>query len=157
GDLAPKLTSTGRVPGMTTEKCIKEVQRTLRADSRRGKVLPFSQRYIEIDGKKYIDWGLPDGRMMVVSEHGWKLDAPYTEQRPRTDIPLYRSSDMLAFPMPFEDRARAEEAFRRFEFRSGLSPDGFKLLILGIGHGWSDGPGPVIAIIGPPAAHKTTL
>jgi hypothetical protein len=158
GDLTPQLTAFGRLRGMTTERCIREVQRTLRAESRNGPVRPFSRRYIEVDGTKYIDWGLPgDSRMMVVTERGWRLDTRYTTQRPRSDIPLIRTADMLPLPKPIEDRAKADEAFRLFEKRSGLSPDGFKLLILATGHAWSDGPGPVVQPMGPPAGHKTTL
>lgn len=79
GDLTPVLTATGRLRGMTTQRCIQEAQRTLRAESRNAPVRPFSQRYMQIEGTKYIDWGLPgDGRMMVVTERGWRLDTPYT-------------------------------------------------------------------------------
>jgi hypothetical protein len=158
GELTPVLTEHGRLRGMTTARCIQEVQRTLRAESRNAPMRPFSRRYIEVDGRKYIDWGLPaDGRMVVVTERGWRMDAPYTAQRLRSDIPLVRAADMLPLPEPIDDRARADEALRLFEMRSGLSPDGFKLLMLAIGHAWSDGPGPVVALMGPPAGHKTTL
>jgi hypothetical protein len=158
GDLTPLLTDHGRLRGMTTARAIQEVQRTLRAESRNAPTRPFTRRYVQIDETKYVDWGLPgDSRMMVVTERGWRLDSPYTTQRPRGDIPLIRAADMLPLPKPIVDRAKADDALRLFEQRSGLSPDGFKLLMLAIGHAWSDGPGPVVALMGPPAGHKTTL
>jgi hypothetical protein len=149
------LTPTGRLRGVTTRRCIEEVQRTLRAESRNGPVLPFARRYIQVGETKYIDWGWPDdARMMVITARGWRLDTAYTVQRPRPDIPLVRTVDMLPLPKPLENRAKADEALRLFEQRSGLSPDGFRLLMLALGHAWSDGPGPIISLTGPPERTK---